>query len=98
MAVADDAVIEDSVIRVSPTTPTNALGNAIYREWLNTGEFLPVRAIGVGAVNQACKGMASASVLVAGRGRTLAFTVGFDTVEGDNGESLSALTWYPFLR
>ena len=57
-----------------------------------------IRAIGAGAVAQACKGIAIARGYVAVRGLDLATTIGFETVPGDSGQDISAQVFRLFLR
>ena len=91
-------ILEDeSLVWVSSTTGTKDLGQTIYRA-IEDGEMPILRAIGAGAVAQACKGIAVASSLIAVRGRSLATSIGFDTIRGDNGKDISAQTFYLFLR
>ena len=87
----------DNLMRVSATTPPQAVAASINRAILD-GNIPIVRAIGAGAVAQACKGIAIARGLVATRGRDLATTIGFDTVMGDKGNEISAQTFHLFLR
>ena len=85
------------IMRVSATTPPQAVAASINRAILDSGPPV-VRAIGAGAVAQACKGIAIARGLVATSGRDLATTIGFDTVMGDKGSEISAQTFHLFLR
>lgn len=87
----------DNLMRVSATTPPQAVAASINKAILD-GNMPVIRAIGAGAVAQACKGIAIARGLVATRGRDLATTVGFDTVTGNNGSEISAQTFHLFLR
>lgn len=87
----------ENLLRVSPTTPPQAIAQSINRA-ISEGGPPVVRAIGAGAVAQACKGIAIARGIVATRGRDLATTIGFDTVTGDSGQEISAQTFHLFLR
>lgn len=89
---------DELLVRVGATTPTHDLANSLYKCIFDDNQMPVVRAIGAGAVGQACKGIAVASTLVASRGRTLATTIGFDTVRGETGDEISAQTFYLFLR
>ena len=92
-------ILEDApMVWVSSTTPTKELGNTLYRAIIEEGSLPVLRAVGAGAVGQACKGIAVASGLIATRGRGLATTIGFDTIKGESGEDISAQTFYLFLR
>ena len=57
-----------------------------------------MRAIGASAVNQAVKACAIARGFVAPRGVDLCFVIGFDDIEGDNGETISAIAFRPVAR
>ncbi len=92
-------ILEDApMVWVSSTTPTKELGNTLFRAIIEDNEMPVLRAVGAGAVGQACKGIAVASGLVAVRGRSLATSIGFDTIKGESGEDISAQTFYLFLR
>lgn len=89
---------EVNLIRVSATTPPQAVANSIFKAIFEQHTMPSVRAIGAGAVGQTCKGIAIARGLVATRGRDLATTIGFDTIKGDSGNDISAQTFHLFLR
>lgn len=92
------SVNDELLVRVSSTTGTKDLGNSIFKCIFEDQQMPVIRAVGAGAVGQACKGIAHASSLVASRGRSLATTIGFDTIQGDSGDDISAQTFYLFLR
>ena len=92
------AEVEESLMRVSATTAPQAVASSINKTIFNQNQMPVVRAVGAGAVAQACKGIAIARGLVATRGRDLATTIGFDTIVGDSGEEISAQTFHLFLR
>jgi stage V sporulation protein S len=89
---------EENLIRVSATTPPQAVANSIFKAIFEQQTMPVIRAIGAGAVCQTVKGIAIARGLTATRGRDLATTVGFDTIKGDSGNDISAQTFYLFLR
>ena len=62
------------------------------------GQTPKMRAIGASAVNQAAKSAAIARGFVAPRGIDLTYVVGFDDIIGDNGESISAISFKPVVR
>ena len=95
MVVAADT---DNLMRVSATTPPQAVANSINKAIFDQQQMPIVRAIGAGAICQAVKGIAIARGLVATRGRDLATTIGFDTIMGDSGSEISAQTFHLFLR
>lgn len=82
------------LMRVSATTPPQSVANSIARSIFDESRYPVMRAVGAGAVAQACKGIAIARGLVAPKGLDLACTIGFDTVKGDNGQDISAQTFY----
>ena len=85
-------------MRVSNTSPPQAVGQSIYKSIFDQQQMPVIRAVGAGAVCQACKGIAIARSLVAQRGRDLATTIGFDTIQGDQGGNITAQTFHLFLR
>jgi stage V sporulation protein S len=88
----------ENLMRVSATTPPQAVAASINRAIFDQNQMPVVRAIGAGAICQACKGIAIARGLVATRGRDLATTIGFDTIQGDSGQDISAQVFHLFLR
>ena len=96
VALPDDPV--ETMMRVSATSPPQAIAQSIYHCIFDQSQLPVVRAIGAGAVCQACKGIAIARSLVATRGRDLATTIGFDTIKGESGHDISAQTFYLFFR
>lgn len=96
VAVASDQV--ENLMRVSATTPPQAVASSINKAIFEQNQMPIVRAIGAGAICQAVKGIAIARGLVATRGRDLATTIGFDTITGDSGNEISAQTFHLFLR
>lgn len=89
---------DENLIRVSATTPPQAVANSIFKAIFESQTMPVIRAIGAGAVAQTCKGIAIGRGLVATRGRDLATTIGFDTIKGDSGNDISAQTFHLFLR
>jgi stage V sporulation protein SpoVS len=87
-----------NLIRVSATSPPQAVANSIFKAIFDQQTMPVIRAIGAGAVCQSCKGIAIARGLTATRGRDLATTIGFDTIKGDSGNDISAQTFHLFLR
>ena len=96
MVTATDQV--ENLMRVSATTPPQAVASSINKAIFEQNQMPIVRAIGAGAICQAVKGIAIARGLVATRGRDLATTIGFDTITGDSGNEISAQTFHLFLR
>jgi stage V sporulation protein S len=88
----------ERLIRVSGATPPQAVAKTILAAIFESQRVPVVRAIGAGAVCQACKGIAIARGLVATRGRDLATTIGFETIQGARDETITAQTFHLFLR
>jgi stage V sporulation protein S len=88
----------DNLMRVSATSSPQAVAGAIRAVIFEQNQMPLVRAIGAGAVAQACKGIAIARGQVAVRGRDLSVNIGFETVAGDTGEDISAMAFFLFLR
>lgn len=87
-----------SLIKVSASSPPQAVAGSIYRAVLEPVARPVVRAVGAGAVAQAVKSIAIARGMVAPRGRDLACTIGFDNIIGNSGTEISAQTFHLFLR
>jgi stage V sporulation protein S len=88
----------DNIMRVSASSPPQAVASSIRAVIFERSEMPVIRAIGAGAVAQACKGIAIARGHVAVSGRDLATTIGFETVPGDSGQDISAQVFHLFLR
>lgn len=86
------------VMRVGAASPPQAVASSIQRSIFDESYLPTIRAIGAGAVAQACKGIAIARGHVAVRGLDLGVAIGFDNVPGDNGTEISAQTFRLFLR
>lgn len=89
---------EDTLMKVSASTPPQAVASSIAKAIFDSSHFPVLRAIGAGAVAQACKGIAIARGIVAPRGLDLACTIGFDTVKGENGQDISAQVFFLYPR
>jgi stage V sporulation protein S len=89
---------EDNLMKVSATTPPQAVASSIAKCIFESSQFPVLRAIGAGAVAQACKGVAIARGIVAPRGLDLACTIGFDTITGENGQEISAQVFFLHAR
>lgn len=90
--VKDEIVDEEYVFRVGAGSDPIALATVIVNELKKTPEVI-LRAIGVGAVNQAAKAVAIARGFVAGSGKDLVTRVGFQTVSGKYDDDISALVF-----
>lgn len=89
---------EENVMRVSATSPPQAVASSIMHAIFDESVLPVIRAIGAGAVAQACKGIAIARGQVAVRGLDLGTAIGFDNIMGDKGSEISAQTFRLFLR
>lgn len=91
-----NTTIED-VLKVSGSSNPQSVGSILARS-VNAGQSPKMRAIGASAVNQAAKAAAIARGFVAPRGVDLCFVIGFDDIQGDNGETISAISFKPVQR
>jgi stage V sporulation protein S len=89
---------EEFLMRVSASSPVQAVANSIAKSIFESGHFPVIRAIGAGAVAQACKAIAIARGIVAPRGMDLSVVIGFDTIVGDTGDEISAQIFYLHAR
>ena len=89
---------EENLMKVSGSSPPQSVAHSISRSILDCAQYPAVRAIGAGAVAQACKAIAIARGMVATRGIDLAVNVGFETVHGEAGQELSAMVFFLFPR
>jgi stage V sporulation protein S len=87
----------DDVLKVSGSSNPQSVGSILARA-INAGHMPKMRAIGASAVNQAAKASAIASGFVAPRGIDLSFVIGFDDIQGDNGETISAISFKPIIK
>jgi stage V sporulation protein S len=94
--MSDEEQIED-IVKVSGTSNPQSVGSIVARSVV-AGQSPKIRAIGASAVNQASKACAIARGFVAPRGIDLLFVIGFDDNKGDNGETISAITFRPVAR
>lgn len=87
----------DDVLKVSGSSSPQSVGSLLARA-VNAGQTPKMRAIGASAVNQAAKAAAIARGFVAPRGIDLSFVIGFDDIPGENGETISAMSFKPIVR
>jgi stage V sporulation protein S len=87
----------DDIVKVSGSSNPQSVGSIVARAVI-AGQHPKMRAIGASAVNQAVKACAIARGFVAPRGVDLCFVIGFDDIEGDNGETISAIAFRPVER
>jgi len=90
--------LSPEVMRVSASSPPQAVAGSIRALIFDENQMPIIRAIGAGAVAQACKGIAIARGYVATRGFDLGTAIGFETVLGDNGNDISAQTFHLYMR
>lgn len=89
--------VVDDVIKVSGSSNPQSVGSIMARAVI-AGQDPRMRAIGASAVNQAVKACAIARGFVAPRGIDLTFVIGFDDIEGENGNTISAMSFKPVSR
>lgn len=87
----------DDIVKVSGSSSPQSVGSIVARAVI-AGQSPKMRAIGASAVNQAVKSCAIARGFVAPRGIDLCFIIGFDDIEGDNGDTISAISFKPVTR
>jgi stage V sporulation protein S len=87
----------DDMIRVGGSSNPQSVGSILARAVV-AGQTPKLRAIGASAVNQAAKACAIARGFVAPRGIDLLFVIGFDDVEGETGDTISAISIKPVIR
>ena len=85
------------VLKVSGSSNPQSVGSLLARAVV-AGQTPKMRAIGASAVHQAAKSAAIARGFVAPRGIDLTYVIGFDDIIGDNGESISAISFKPVVR
>jgi stage V sporulation protein S len=87
-----------NLMRVGAGSPPHQVAASIRVVICDENQMPTIRAVGAGAVNQACKAIAIARGYVAPRGIDLAVTIGFDTIIGDDGEEISSQIFRLFAR
>jgi stage V sporulation protein S len=87
----------DDIIKVSGSSNPQSVGSIVARAVI-AKQQPKIRAIGASAVNQAVKACAIARGFVAPRGVDLTFIIGFDDIEGENGTTISAISFKPVER
>lgn len=89
---------DELTIRVRTNSPVQQVANSIRIAIFEEHRYPILRAIGAGAVAQACKGIAVARGYVATQGYDLGVNIGFANVINDEGEEITAQTFHLFLR
>lgn len=101
MALTEPHSIPDTAnepLKVSANSSPQSVATAITKSIFDSNVFPTIRAIGHGAIGQTVKAMAIARGFVAQRGVDLAFTVGFETLIGNEGHEISAIVFHTFRR
>lgn len=93
-----DLPIHPTMLKVGSSTSPQAAATAIFRAVCDTNVYPDIRAIGHGAVGQAVKALAIARGMLAQRAVDLAFIVGFENIEGEQGKEISAMLFKTFSR
>lgn len=97
--MSEDAPVKhDPVLRVSASSPPQAVAAAISKSITDSHVYPSLRAIGHGAVGQTVKALAIARGYMAPLGLDLAFIVGFETIHNAEGKELSAMVFRVFAR
>lgn len=91
------SVNNEDIIKVSGSSNPQSVGSIVARTVV-AGQSPRIRAIGASAVNQAVKACAIARGFVAPRGVDLLFVIGFDDIEGEDGSTISAMSFKPVTR
>jgi stage V sporulation protein S len=87
----------DDIVKVSGSSNPQSVGSIVARAVV-AGQFPRIRAIGASAVNQAVKACAIARGFVAPRGIDITYVIGFDDIQGENGDTISAMSFKPVIR
>jgi stage V sporulation protein S len=92
-------MVTDNLMRVSGSSQPQAVAGSIRAFIFESNQMPVIRAVGAGAVAQACKAIAIARGYVATRGFDLGVAIGFETIPGDEGQGdISAQVFHLFMR
>lgn len=87
----------EDIIKVSGSSNPQSVGSIVARS-IVSGQSPRIRAIGASAVNQAVKACAIARGFVAPRGIDVVYVIGFDDIKGEDGSTISAMSFKPVTR
>jgi stage V sporulation protein S len=87
----------EDIIKVSGSSNPQSVGSIVARSVV-AGQSPRIRAIGASAVNQAVKACAIARGFVAPRGIDVVYVIGFDDITGEDGSTISAMSFKPVVR
>lgn len=87
----------EDIIKVSGSSNPQSVGSIVARSVV-AGQAPRIRAIGASAVNQAVKACAIARGFVAPRGIDIVYIIGFDDIKGEDGSTISAMSFKPVTR
>ena len=87
----------EDIIKVSGSSNPQSVGSIVARSVV-AGQSPRIRAIGASAVNQAVKACAITRGFVAPRGIDLVYVIGFDDIKGEDGTTISAMSFKPVAR
>lgn len=87
----------EDIIKVSGSSNPQSVGSIVARSVV-AGQSPRIRAIGASAVNQAVKACAIARGFVAPRGIDVVYVIGFDDIKGEDGSTISAMSFKPVVR
>lgn len=101
MALKNDAVLGENppkypTIWVRPNSNVQGVGGALTASMLEDGHTV-LRAIGAGAVNQAVKSAIQARQHLSAQGEDLVVRPGFVTVQGNDGNDVTAIVFHCVL-
>ena len=88
----------NTVLRVKADSSPKKVAVAINKAISENASYPTLRAIGHGAVGQTVKAIGIARGNAAQRGIDLAVIIGFDSVPGDGGTEITAMTFKTFAR
>ena len=89
---------DEYTIRVKADANVQQLANTIRIAIFGERKMPVVIAVGAGAVNQACKGIAISRGFVATQGFDLGVNLGFINVIGEDGAEITAMAFRLFLK
>jgi stage V sporulation protein S len=89
---------DEFTIRVRTDSPVQQVAHSIRAAIFEEHKLPILRAVGAGAVNQTCKGIAVARGLVATQGFDLSVNIGFANVLNEEGAEITSLTFHLFVR
>jgi stage V sporulation protein S len=93
-----DSTVPSGPLRVKADSSPQRVAAAIGKSISDSNHYPTLRAIGHGAVGQTVKAIGIARGHVAPKGIDLATIIGFETIEGTEGNDITAMTFKTFSR